>query len=451
MKGQTTLTQTATTQAVDTKTRIILGIGMMSAFAVGATLAMALLRLDLIDQPPQILIIKKPLTVMDIISGGLTTAAHQNTSLALYATDASHSPSYYEPLGRFVDGTYDDGAAYATKYRLAIAREHVPYNSEPAYLATITTNGQITNTVCAPGNTNHQFLWFDALGNAYGSYDLSEPALTDCMDVKQRAYNPGIAYHVAPNTFYPYLTASILTIAFEHNGVQQFHYRFDEDVFRSDNTNSQEVSRSPLEIFFHSNENDVTFPARTIKYETFAGVQTLCIPETAVLGRAPALSYFFDTLGTPYTDPLLQHQAISESCHSIVARSFSPQTISLATVAQPFLAEPKNGFSVQLIKDNGIVRTFASDSTSSESGEWNGLVNSRSPLIVHLKNDTGDIIQTDERLISLESDAGNLSLCVPASTVTVFNTEDMGYVDYFYDMDGKPYSDNLLQNPVPCS
>ncbi len=295
---QPQLTQTMTKQAVDTSTRLVLGIGMISAFAVGISLSMALLNINLLaEEAPEIITLKKPFKVSDIWDGALTTDAQYNNNLVLYATDSVHNPGYQEPLGKFFLHEYQDGSAYASTYRLAISNDDAYIaGGSHASIATILT-GTGVHTLCVPPALDDPYVWFDANGNPYDDYDLSGNALTDCVSVKNRAYAPYIIDSATINQ--PYESNSQIVELKKDGAVLAAVVDGQVETYSSSETLH---GGAPLYVSLETTDIPRLLPSRTIQVIS-GGIQTLCIPPTNI-SNTPT-QYYFNSDGWPYRDPLL--------------------------------------------------------------------------------------------------------------------------------------------------
>ncbi|MFH1235592.1 MAG: hypothetical protein V1685_01485 [Parcubacteria group bacterium] len=152
--------------------------------------------------------------------------------------------------------------------------------------------------------------------------------------------------------------------------------------------------------------------------------------------------YYVDSDGNTYSDRGLTNRLNTVDCQTLVQKAYAPADLYNVTSSGTL---------------NLGQSTYASltKSWSAPLGAYNstdGFVDigddplSLAPLFIIGGNTTGGVLNTPEMTITATDTNGAKNLCLPAQK----DLADGDYFLYFYDTNGKPYADMLLQSRVAC-
>jgi len=223
---------------------------------------------------------------------------------------------------------------------------------------------------------------------------------------------------------------------------------------------------SPLAVQVESNDDQSTrtIPSRLVYIiDPDEQGHTLCLPQTTVLPETPLpinkSIYFYDNSGTPYYDSLLTRRALPQNCNEIIARVLDISDISnaqldrvmdLGDINTQFASFPLDYTDPgESMGGLNLVDNYFYHSTYMPPNSYNEVA---SPFTVFIDNfDNQENINLPYRnIIVTDSDGQNHNLCFPPSVVPGGDGLYNNNVQYFYDINGKPYADSLLFHRVTC-
>jgi len=428
---------------IATKTALLMG--MVAAFSIAGSFAVALLR----PTPPS--------TPVQSFS-----SAFRPTKI----TNGAMSESYLTELqniGFLRNGItlayYERGTIISTG-KLVPATSSAPLviqisgtsstHTLPARTAALQTNLGIT-TVCIPETqvtplTGITKYYYDFAGTPYRDSNLRTPAIsTPCDQLLSESLAPAS------------VTGGRLSqeLVGMYSGISMKLIRDNTEVGNYVNEagnpgvilpvgSAWTGSRSPLII---SAEDSLarTVPARTLAITTDMGVYTLCLPETTYTA-GQKVTWYFKEDGTPYHDVFLTQPALIPNCGEMLQSSFTPISLTGASLNEPYADEPDpndphatGGHILSFGRDLYNLGGFSNNTFSQSSS--NAISGSRSPFNVSFAFRTS----YPQRTLTLATDQGSLELCLPE----IIPAGDNRTV-YFYDSLGHPYTDSFLQHPVEC-
>ncbi|HCJ52240.1 MAG: hypothetical protein A2898_02545 [Candidatus Kerfeldbacteria bacterium RIFCSPLOWO2_01_FULL_48_11] len=153
--------------------------------------------------------------------------------------------------------------------------------------------------------------------------------------------------------------------------------------------------------------------------------------------------YYVDINGNTYSDAGLTNRLNTVDCQTLVRKSYAPTDIANITA------------SGSLNLGLETYAYFAKDWSAPLGGfnSTNGFIDleadtlSLAPLFVIGGNNTGAALTTPEMTLTVTENGNvNKNLCLPLQK----ELPDGDWFLYFYDTNGKPYTDLLLQQPVAC-
>ncbi len=343
----------ATKQRIGLAVSLYVGFAVLTAGAVGGSLAAALL-------------LKKTVSPVNCYSyesqlyrdGGLTkqvtkpsdcTSTQPAREVAYMPTDImnvqasneyKHTVGFYSgeagpnapTMAIFMSDFGDGTATVQTPAPLILAHNQVA--DDVSNILAIQTNLGVLN-VCVPEFTaeNQQF-YVGSLGNTYTDPALTNRATTEsCPSILSRVATP----------------SSILQAnSFQEN----VHFDFSRNVGilnqgSSPNFGNFELipgSKVPLRIWTYQNPNvygepfSVITPENIVSIQTPEGVMSICTPKYEFTSFEEFYRkgiFYLSSDGTPYFDTLLSRRALVDSCSTILARGFQPTSIITGESYQP--------------------------------------------------------------------------------------------------------------------
>ncbi|MFH1367098.1 MAG: hypothetical protein ABIH38_03890 [Patescibacteria group bacterium] len=338
----------------------------------------------------------------------------------------------------------------------------------PAMTFSLATN--IGNkTLCLPSNTLNKnavvSYYYDVDGTPYYNSVLTQKAMTGKCTVNTQAYAPTNISAVTINPEYPPEVP---------NGFQMYFVRYDQTMMAYANktfvpfeSNIIAGGKSPLAIstgYYDAEKAEITVPARILLMETDLGFLNVCLPEQTITGTwadvdnryfGKGATYYIDKNGTPYTDALLTKMATTKACDQLLANALTPRHIENAVVNKILegIAEPNLVFSRNATWLGNIY--LPTGNFDNQAPQPIDVTNANTPLNVILSHVNVTEQVFPELIVNitytdLNETSQSLTLCVPATTIPGWEYSNSNNTSYFYDTNGTPYADALLENEVAC-
>lgn len=387
----------------------------------------------------------------DIISMSATGNVNLGPNGLLFAKNWENALGWYNM--DFKDGTNDTSHSAAPLFIYGSNFSAPPQAFEMGN-TTFTVKTDIgTKTLCLPARSFAVDEWFvyffDKQGTPYRDLLLKQPATTKPCD--QLLANSLTPLQITGGVINSNLYDQNAWIGRDQKKLAKISA---DGQIQQNTENIYDIvtgSRSPLIVDISNNDTTTNFSretlnigAGTIVMKTDLGVNTVCLPKTTVPFEQ-GVSYFYDANGTPYHDLFLQNPALDTNCSILLAKAFAPFTITSGTTDLD-----ASDTDIWIGRDKVKIARISGDGQIYQNTEnaYTLLTGSKTPLVVDLNNNgigSNGPKTYGPGSITLQSDTGALSLCVPKT--------DLPYqqgASYFYDKFGNPYSDMLLQNRVAC-
>ncbi len=215
---------------------------------------------------------------------------------------------------------------------------------------------------------------------------------------------------------------------------------------------SMDGSSSPLVLYVNPDRNQIgSIKARIIELQfmpvdgsTTPQTIALCFPETQLVSAGAGISYsvlyFYDDEGTPYYDNLLTRPVLNASCSVIRSNFLRPQTITSATAA---VSLGPWGF---YLYNGGDLAGVMDGSTWTPNAGFTPDAIARPLAIVLGGGSAADLVDVPDMAIQLNADGAQRILCLKGR-----NLVHPGELSAFFDTNGRPFADALLQQPLPCA
>lgn len=220
-----------------------------------------------------------------------------------------------------------------------------------------------------------------------------------------------------------------------------------------DTGTSMDGSTSPLALYIVPEHNQTgpikarTFDVQYLPIDNSPTPQTvtLCFPETQMIpvgagGLSYPVLYFYDKNGTPYFDNLLTRPALNAACMTIRANFLNPQNVTTAS------APVSLGSHGLYIYNRGDLAGVIDGSTWTPNANFVPDTIARPLAIVLGGGSASDLVDVPDMAIQLEADGVQKTLCFRGQSQA-----HPGALAAFYDLNGQPYADALLQQPIGCS
>lgn len=460
----------ATKQRIGLAVSLYVGFAVLTAGAVGGSLAAALL-------------MKKTVTPVNCYSyesqlyrdGGLTkqvtkpsdcTSTQPAREVAYMPTDIQNiealnsfgiqgMASFYsgQPTsnGQTLLGGYSiyfqDGVVASTAAPLVL--NVASGGIEEANVVVLQTNLGVLN-VCVPKRTTPTSQYFvGSFGNTYANAALTERTTTEsCPSILARAAKPSqlSGAESLERNFYAGFSRNDQAGGFGYMNYGYFSMNLSTLAIPGNN--------APLHIFirpdaYSANEFPATVNDNIIALQTNLGEFTICIPKITFPSQeeiGQLGSFFFDTVGTPYTDAHLSNRAIDSSCADILGMAYNPVGI---TNVRSFQIYASAGFSKNTISGSlGLM----SGGYFSNSSAYPQVTNAPLRITVYPYNFSSNPddypVTLQENFFTIEDSNQQLkTVCIPE--VTIQNLDNLSYSHYFFvGNDGTTYSDAHLRHRV---
>lgn len=167
----------------------------------------------------------------------------------------------------------------------------------------------------------------------------------------------------------------------------------------------------------------------------------ICLPKKTTIDP---VKYFIDSRGNAYYDQYLTKIVNKEDCRHYIDRTYSPDDITGMRINWPFTLP--TGGTLNLAKSWEIILGTYDPSTGFIDGQTDGLISAEAPLFITGGNNTNADIGIPANTFVLNTNLGTTTLCFPEIKVQP-NT----FFVYFYDVNGTPYGDIDLQQPLITS
>lgn len=153
-------------------------------------------------------------------------------------------------------------------------------------------------------------------------------------------------------------------------------------------------------------------------------------------------TYYVDEDGNVYTDSNLTLMINTENCQNLISRTFSPS--DLVNVSSSAAVYPDGSNWLVLAKTWRFVLGFYNTPDGFIDHETDTLW-SEAPLFITSGNTSAETLTLPEQTLTITADFGTKNVCFPQQ---VLATNE--WFVFFVDENGKPYSDVMLQNQIPC-
>lgn len=191
------------------------------------------------------------------------------------------------------------------------------------------------------------------------------------------------------------------------------------------------------------------------------GTWHLCLPKTSFAnGSTNIIRYFYDVNGTPYSDPLYLNQLLPYSCDQILARKMlledvveanGSTTSSFDGIVDPMVTFYNGAWDYNM----GIYRL---DYNILENPYGHSTHPQDKGLMVLFGHNNTTTVSFPAQYIDLKyimpsstTTLSNKQICWPDTIVYQHFVEENSLPSYYYyDINGKPYKDALLLQPVIC-
>lgn len=197
----------------------------------------------------------------------------------------------------------------------------------------------------------------------------------------------------------------------------------------------------PLSVRLSGSEYGVIF-GQTIQISGLnylnQGVElTICLPRTEIDPNAGPRQFYFDFEGTPYFDAARRNQALPERCPSLIARSYRPERVEVATT---------NSYSDLMFSQARLMRGlsslgqldlqtgyyFPASADAPESGH---------ALAIELSAIQEGVIPAQTLFLGTTDEYAGVTLCVPEAEID----HDWNIVNFYFDSQGTAYFDAALR------
>lgn len=480
------------TTTTPTAQKLAMGILMLGALTLGASVVMGLVAL------PRKSFRVAPLQPTSVVWVFYTRQANEPTiPTGLYFSRASQQLGWLPIGGGFTEQepSYDLTGALAVAVRQDWQSNPQDHQNLPATVLTVTyrdLGGPNTNvggeqrriSLCLPevsfgevsgytnSNTNtgparERVFYFDREGTPYLDARLSRRATTtSCLNLLAAALRPADMTHAALNAFYHGVHLTFSRIQGRHLGYQLGILNQRNEWADGTDFGVDRVSNAPLQVSVAVPQdlqvNDPTspefiaLPARTLTVVADGQTSTLCLPTDSlrIQPTYETLDYFFRADGTPFRDALLTEPAITGSCSQLLANALVPRTVTDAQLNQPFQAVGTQHPIFTFGREATVLRTLDTVTNEDTARDTIPPTNTgRSPLSVSVDVSTNPPTILPARTLTIVADGQTRALCWPETQAgpPVDGDVTSTYRVYFYDANGQPYLDNLLTQPVTCS
>lgn len=206
---------------------------------------------------------------------------------------------------------------------------------------------------------------------------------------------------------------------------------------------------NPLSIEVFLPEGTVAdVPAQAITLQTDENViTTLCYPGGKGVTSGD-LKYYYDIYGTPYHDAVLTDPVINVKCPVLLANSYNPTDLISGEVNTPYPDAIGPYIRSYIAREGFSIGAYLGSDYGFDMNLWDenyDLLGGKSPLLVSIGHFATGVQTIPERIWTFESDLGVHELCIPSVTVQPY----VGSF-FYYDVNGRPYTDALLTRPVVC-
>jgi len=415
--------------------------------------------------------------------------SQNNVQLAVYEPAHSGSDPWGGPaqpftLGGFVSkGAQDIIGNSPLELKMKKTADGTAYL--PPSLFTLTANTGVY-TLCLPATTltngTPQISYFyDKNGTPYSDKSLQIPASQNCATLLANSYapteflsderlDPAMQFNLPypGNLAEPNNLADQLAIYFVRNSETMMTYLKTREnngsfIRPGGPFNLIEGGKSPLALsigYFDSQNSQVTIPGRALTIVSDLGAHTLCVPETTLTGEWDEIeqrymghiAYYYDINGTPYLNSWLTQRVTDKPCSEILAKAYKPNDITNGYLNQPYPNSAPDHFQIYSVRDWATLGVWENNANQFiADGTFISLPyqNSNSPAVLiarQVGENPDDPILLPSRSLTLKSDAGTHTLCIPAINIPAAEIKF-----WAYDNQGNPYSDGLLQKKVTCA
>ncbi len=316
--------------------------------------------------------------------------------------------------------------------------------------------GDVAHTICLPAMSEGRYFYFDANGSPYFDASLSQPALsTSCANL--------LAQGLSVNVHDAELTATYDS-KFDYYAVvrgnfwQEPIWEFGclhQNSFQTDcispNSYNLAIGQSPLVIAPHPSQQavaPVTTPADVLTvWDAYNVVKNICVP-SVTLTDSPLDSeaMYITNTGDAYQDAFFQTPTFV-GCQQVLEKGAKPKKVfSASTTVLPEFGAI--AFARGSVRDPHLLGWLRYDEgwSAGDLPESAQVLQGKAPLTIALQNlADGKTIQWSEQTISISTDIGNYSFCIPSQTLVP------GPKLFYLDKLSNVYSDALLQNIVTCN
>lgn len=402
--------------------------------------------------------------------------SYKNSLNPFFVKEASAATMY--SIEDITNGSFEPGDTIdllsKSPLQVKISQSVLETADIPALTFSLVTN--IGNkTLCVPANILSENIvvsyYYDMDGTPYFNSKLTQKAMAGKCTVNTQAYAP--------------TDISAITITPEYppevpNGFQMYFVRYDQTMMAYANktfvpfeSNLIAGGKSSLAIstgYYDAEKAKITVPARILLMETDLGFLNVCLPEQTIAGTwadvdnryfGKGAVYYLDKNGTPYVDELLTQPAISTACHVLLNKAYLPKDITQIEMAPFENQSPTSYIMMYIRRSEQNLMLFAQNTFQKPTGgePLTFASGDQAPLIIHpgYEDTTNSVYTIPTRYLTVYSDLGAHTLCLPGQTITGTWNDNLSTPAYlgpgtafYFDKDGNPYSDTLLLNPVDC-
>jgi hypothetical protein len=138
------------------------------------------------------------------------------------------------------------------------------------------------------------------------------------------------------------------------------------------------------------------------------------------------------------------------NCPTLLANSYNPMDLISGDVNTPYPDSIGPFVRSYIVREGQSIGAYLGSEYGFDMNLWDenyDLIGGKSPLLISIGHNATDTAQKTipESVWTFESDQGVHELCIPAVTVQPF----VGSF-FYYDVNGRPYTDALLTRPVAC-
>lgn len=387
---QTTKTQLAT----DTRAAVLIVTGMIGAFAVGMGFIMSISQsVSTVAEPEESPVsTAQPLYATAVhtmqVSGNPPSAGVEDASSDIIISGADASGNITTQFGAYTDdnGSYE----YIAGSPSATARAIVVDFTTTTHPATLLSLGIVNNAPSAQA--------IPGIPTANAQVYIGTPTMV-CIPEKTTA-----SVTVAPESQAP---------------------RWLPTAHAQVNVNTNTCTEGQINGCYICTENQWQYDS------TIPG----CAGSTAT-------RYYVSDAGNVYTDAALLHRVNTVDCAAQIAKGYAPNDLTAVSANRTI---DLGQYSNLVLAKSWQVLLGLYNSTDGFTDQNTDTFNHQAPLFILGSNATGDTTTLPEATLTVTSDLGTKNLCLPGKQL-----QDDEWFVYFYDKNGKPYSDMTLTQAVSC-